>query len=81
MALDRPDLEKIFAEVQENAARLRSCTRHLFSVHDIQKIGQKIACHVCGGRMNLTDIGHYIEGYKAAGRSADDIMPGYDKTR
>ncbi len=81
MALDKAGLEQIFAEVQENSRRLRGCVRHLFSIHDIHKMGQKIACHVCGGKMNLTDIGYYIEGYKAAGKSSDDIMPGFEKTR
>lgn len=78
MPLEVNDLGKIFAEVQENSRRLRSCSQHLFSVHDVKKMGQKLPCYNCGGRLALTDIGFYISGFKAAGGDPNEIMPGYE---
>lgn len=74
------DAKTLWAEVQANRRRLEACALHQFSAVHV-KLGDKQRCEACGGEMRLTDIGQYIAGYEAAGRSADDIWPGYRKSR
>ena len=73
------DYKKMLADIRENHRRWRECPRHLYRAWDANKhsLGQKHTCLNCGSSKSLTDIGCYIEGYKAAGGDPNDIMPGY----
>jgi ferredoxin-like protein FixX len=73
------DYKKMLADIRENNRRWRECPRHLYRAWDANKhsLGQKHTCLNCGSSKSLTDIGCYIEGYKAAGGDPNDIMPGY----
>lgn len=75
--LSRGDMDDILAQVRANHAKLASCKRHRFEGGKRMKLGMKCECLNCGGTMSLTDAGWYIEGFEAAGGSADDIWPGY----
>lgn len=66
----------MWAEVKENLRKLRECPKHEFEGAEV-RLGQKHTCKRCGGQMGLVAIGEYISGYEAAGKSADDIWPGY----
>ena len=76
--IDRKEVLDLWAEVRANRARLDACSRHRFSVETV-KLGQKLVCDACGGQMSLIDVGNYIRGYQAAGASASDIWPAYDR--
>lgn len=66
----------LMAEVRQNSERIRSCPRHKFPERgDTYRLGEKLMCEVCGGRMSLTDVGSYLRGYRAAGGSTADVMP------
>lgn len=79
-----PDLKAKFAEAQANRERLDACARHHFSL-DIPGIeggvgsmfGKKLECDVCKGQMDLVALNYYVRGYEAAGRSGNDILPGW----
>lgn len=71
--------KQIWAEVQDNHRKMRTCKRHRFA-HKTVTLGQKINCLECGAYMHLTDIGQYIAGYVAAGGGAADIWPAYEAT-
>lgn len=68
------DVKAIWAGVQENQKKIRSCKRHYFGVAGLLKLGQKLTCQNCGGVMGLTDAGNYVRGYQAAGGAATDII-------
>lgn len=70
------DVRTMWAEVKENNRKLSECKRHEFEGGSV-RLGQKMICKGCGGSMELIAIGEYISGYEAAGKSADDIWPGY----
>lgn len=80
MALEKIEARKIWDEVKENLRKLRACAKHRFAEQPV-KIGQKVECLNCGGKMGLISIGDYIAGYKAAGGSVDDIWPNYEGNR
>ena len=71
------EVREMFAQVKENLSKLRGCARHEFEGGAV-RLGQKMTCKQCGGVMGLAAIGEYIAGYKAAGKPADDIWPGYE---
>lgn len=71
----------LWEEVKANRRRIDACERHLFPGGTDIKLGQKHFCLNCGGALQLTDIGPYIQGYEAAGGAADDIWPGYRKAK
>lgn len=73
--------QELFRQVKENLNRLRNCPRHRFAADQLVQIGTKVTCLECQGSISLTDVGLYIQGYKAAGGSADDIWPGYEAVR
>lgn len=70
------DALALWEEVKENNRKLSECKRHEFEGGPV-RLGQKMICKRCGGSMQLVAIGEYISGYEAAGKSADDIWPGY----
>ena len=78
--LGRAEVLSIWEQVKANQARVNSCARHKFSGERV-RLGQKMTCENCGGTMSLTDIGKYISGYEAAGKSCDDIWLGYRATK
>lgn len=79
--LPENDIQKIWDEVKANLAKLQSCPRHLVDPPGEPKMGIKLTCQVCGGVIGLAAISEYIRGYEAAGKSADDIWPGYRDTK
>ena len=64
-----------------NLAKLQGCARHQVEPPEETKAGMKLTCKNCGGTMGLNQISEYIRGYEAAGKSADDIWPGYRDTK
>jgi hypothetical protein len=70
------DVQSIWLQVKTNHRLLEACPRHKFSATEV-KMGQKLECEVCHGKMRLTDIGNYIRGYRAAGKSPSDIWPAW----
>lgn len=70
--------EEILEGVKENISRLKGCSKHKFIKPDQPWMMKLIPCEHCGGVMRLTDIGRYIEGYKAAGGNPNDIMEGFE---
>lgn len=78
------DFGALYAKVQENRRRLDGCPRHLFpaAVPGIEggvaaMMGRKIECERCKGQMDLVALNFYIRGYEAAGKSGNDILPGW----
>lgn len=70
---------EIYARVDENRRRLDACPRHLFNALPLDQVafGGKIECKNCGGKLELLAVNQYIRGYEAAGRSGNDILPGW----
>ena len=70
---------EIFARVDENRKRLDACPRHLFDALPLEaiRLGAKIECKKCGGKIDLVALNFYIRGYEASGRSGNDILPGW----
>lgn len=75
--LGRSDLQQIWDDVKVNNARLRACAKHRFEGGEIKKLGDKYTCQNCGGTMDISRIGSYVEGYVAAGCDPNDIWPGW----
>lgn len=73
--MTRQEAKKIFDEVVGNRKKLAACPRHQFAGPIY--LGARMRCVHCGGEMTLTDLVHYIDGYEAAGRPADDIYSGW----
>ena len=71
------DGKKLLAEIRANNAKLNGCACHRFDPPVELKLNLKLTCLSCGGEMRFGDIGQYIKGYEAAGKSADDIWPGW----
>ncbi len=78
------DFKAIFANVEANRQKLDACPRHLFNseIPGIEggvasMFGRKMECERCGGALDLVNIGYYIRGYEASGKSGNDIMPGW----
>lgn len=76
--MTREGINAAWEEAKLNSKRLKDCPRHLFEPQPV-KIGLRLTCMKCQGLISLSDVGHYIQGYEAAGGSADDIWPGYRK--
>lgn len=70
------DTKAVFAEVQNNSARLSACKQHRFAGGK-PVLGGKNECLECGGKLGNTDVLYYVAGYEAGGGSADDIWPGW----
>jgi hypothetical protein len=77
--MTKEDFRSIWNEVKANNEALRACPRHRFEAKPV-KLGEKQTCLECGGTISLADIGRYIAGYEAAGKSANDIWPNYRAT-
>jgi len=78
----KTDYKRIFAEVSANRDKLDACPRHLFAPFPLESIrlGAKVECKRCGGRMDLVALNFYIRGFEAAGRNGNDILPGWKDT-
>lgn len=68
------DLKAITAEIAENNRKLDGCSRHLFSA---ENLAVTFKCKKCHGEMYLPALHTYIKGYEAAGKSGNDILPGW----
>lgn len=78
------DFKALFAKATANRAKLDGCKRHFFppEVPGIEggvgaMFGRKIRCKHCQGEMDLVALNFYIRGYEAAGKSGNDILPGW----
>lgn len=78
--LGKIDFQNIFDKVKANHMKLHACPRHVFPAGGYV-FGQKLTCVACGGEMRAEAISWYIDGYEAAGGSADDVWPGYRKRK
>ncbi len=78
---ERPafNAEAAWKRICENRDRLDACPRHQFEPLGLEgiRLGAKAKCTVCGGEMDLTKLNFYIRGYEAAGKSGNDILPGW----
>jgi len=72
------NFKEILETVKANDARLKQCPRHRFVWPEVRKFGAKLKCENCGGEMDLVQILRYIEGYEAAGRTANDIIENFN---
>lgn len=79
--VSKGDLRDLWNEARANLEKLRGCSRHRFEPPEQYRPAQEIMCQACGGRIRLTDIALYIQGYEAAGGNADDIWPGFRTER
>lgn len=77
--IPRTEVLSLWEQVKENHRKLNACPRHRFEGKEV-RIGQKMTCLECGGEMDLSRIGQYIDGYRAAGGDSDDVWPGYSRT-
>jgi len=76
---NRIDSAAILAEIKANRARLDGCARHRFELGDPPyKFGMKLTCTNCGGVMDAVHAFSYTQGYKAAGKDPNEIIPGYE---
>lgn len=78
--ISKSELQSIAAEVKANWGRIRACKRHNFKGGAVT-LGQKHVCLACGGEVDNTYIGAYIDGYEAGGGAADDVWPRYRSVR
>lgn len=67
VGLDKATMGSILAEVRENHAKLRTCTRHQFKAAE-RVFGKRATCVHCGGTMTCESISWY-EGGVEAGRT------------
>lgn len=73
------DTQAIMAKAMRNRDALDNCPRHRFpplALEDV-RLGAKIECVRCKGRMDLVNLNFYVRGYEAAGRNGNDILPGW----
>jgi hypothetical protein len=75
----RFDPEAAWQRIKDNRDRLDACPRHLFEPFPLEavRLGAKVECLTCGGLMDLTALNYYIRGYEAAGKTGNDILPGW----
>lgn len=71
------DGKALLAEIRANRAKLKGCPCHRF-VDQKANLGKKVTCADCGGQMNLTELGGYMDGYRAAGGNPNDIWAGWE---
>lgn len=82
---DNIDFKALFAKVNANRDRLDGCKRHLILTDSESilsggvgaMIGRKVRCDRCQGEIGLIELNFYIRGYEAAGKSGNDILPGW----
>lgn len=70
--LHRTDLLELWASVKANAAKLESCSSHIFvSIEPARKIGGKYVCTRCGGEADSIAVSWYRHGLRHAGVAND----------
>lgn len=70
--LYRKDLIELWASVKANAAKLESCSRHMFvSIEPARKIGGKYVCTRCGSEADSIAVSWYRHGLHHAGVTND----------
>lgn len=74
--MDKAEARKLFEEAKENARRRSSCAKHSFPEWE-RKLGQRFTCAACGCTADLSYVCAYVDGYAAAGRNPNDIVPNY----
>lgn len=73
------DANAAWQRINDNRVKLDACPRHLFDELPLEviRLGGKIECRRCGGLLDLLELNQYIRGYEAAGKSGNDILPGF----
>ena len=72
-------LKAKFEAAKANRDLLDNCPRHSFDAIPISQIafGGRATCKRCNGEMDLVALNYYVRGYEAAGKSGNDILPGW----
>ena len=68
---------ELMEAAKANRDKLDNCPRHYFPELGQIVFGAKAVCKKCGGSMDLVAVNYYVRGYEAAGRSGNDIVPGW----
>jgi hypothetical protein len=72
LGLKPGDATSILAEVRQNHALLKTCTRHQFrATDDPPSINSKHTCLNCGGVMRAEQVGYYAHGVRHSGQPFD----------
>lgn len=61
----------LLREIQANRITLDNCPQHKF---EVLNYGEKNTCIVCNGKLSVTEIGQYVQGFAAAGGNPCDIL-------
>lgn len=69
--MTKDEIAQIRREVQENAARKRSCAKHHFVI--ASNLQQRVVCTRCAGEMDIMSAIHYRDGFIAAGGDRADV--------
>ncbi len=76
------DMKVELAKIRKNINNIERCKKHRFDPDNYgRKPGAKATCLNCGGVMRLTEVGSYLQGFKAAGGDTEEVWPGYYKKR
>lgn len=76
--LTREEMQAAWNKAKENNRKCDECPRHRFNdPWPLPKFNMPLRCVNCGGEMRLLAIGQYIRGFEAAGRSGNEIWPGW----
>lgn len=80
--LGADEVRAIWKQVQENAAKLKSCLGpHRFRQVGVRHGKTKHQCEKCGGQIDGTALSWYVGGYVAAGGRRDDVVVSDDSVR
>lgn len=74
----QPDAKDMFTSRRDNYRLLHNCKRHFFGSIGEAKPYNYLTCQKCGGSMQVSYIIRYIDGYKAAGGKASDIITNWE---
>lgn len=67
----------LYKKIDDNRVKLDGCSRHHFPNLGAIEFGGKAQCSKCFGELSLRGINQYVRGYEAAGKSGNDIVPGW----
>lgn len=72
------DLRRRLDAIKANQDKLDNCLQHHFPEWNVGlTIGVKFKCSKCQGMLDAVNAYNYTKGYIAAGKPAEDIMPGW----
>lgn len=69
---------ELLEEIKANRAKMMACPQHRFDVGPPPyAFGARFRCLNCGGIIDGVHLQWYCEGWKAAGKDANEIVPGW----